>query len=229
MIINGFDTRTLSQSVVTDFGKIQSAIPRYTQSLKLYGANGTLNIPENSFDGYERTFEFFLKHYGDVERLIESFVDLRNELEFGYQLGSLFYADLSDTEIEPWGGHDWKVTVKVYMYPFRYEKDVSDVVLTSNGTVTNTGTVYSEPVLIIEGNGECSVTIGAQTMVLTVTGKATVDCRHLKQNIYDQNGKVKNTLRKRGPFFEIPVGRVGVSLSSTVKKLTIKGNWRYRV
>ena len=33
-------------------------------------------------------------------------------------------------------------------------------------------------------------------MQLTIDTKATIDCRHKKQNVYDKNGNLKNTLRK---------------------------------
>ncbi len=115
------------------------------------------------------------------------------------------------------------------MHPFRYVKNPADVVLTSSGSVQNPGTVYSEPIIIIEGSGRVTLTIGQQLMELELDTRATIDCRHKRQNIYDKNGAVKNTIRKRGPFFEIAVGRSGIATSGTVSKITIKGNWRYKV
>ena len=115
------------------------------------------------------------------------------------------------------------------MHPFRYLNNDAAVILAGNGTVNNPGTVYSEPVITIEGNGDVSLTIGKQTMQLTIDTKATIDCRHKKQNVYDKNGNLKNTLRKRGGFFEISPGMSGIAVSGNVSKITIKGNWRYKV
>ena len=115
------------------------------------------------------------------------------------------------------------------MQPFRYQKASAPVVLTSPGTITNLGSVYSEPIIDIEGSGDVSLTIGQKTMHLTVNNKATIDCRHGKQNIYNATGTVQNTLRKRGGFFEIPVGRSGVTFTGNIRKVTIKPNWRYKV
>ncbi|MBY4967255.1 hypothetical protein K6V34_11100, partial [Streptococcus suis] len=141
----------------------------------------------------------------------------------------LFYCDLVSSSYVPLGPHRWKVEITVSMHPFRYVKNPADVVLTSSGSVQNPGTVYSEPIIIIEGSGRVTLTIGQQVIELDLDTRATVDCRHKRQNIYDKNGAVKNTIRKRGPFFEIPVGRSGISTSGTVSKITIKGNWRYKV
>ena len=81
--------------------------------------------------------------------------------------------------------HGWKLEIKLDMQPFRYQKSVEPLVFTTNGTINNPGSVYSEPVIEIEGDGEISLTIGKKTMYLNITRKATIDCRHKKQNIYN--------------------------------------------
>ena len=229
MIINGFNTNTIPFCVVTDFGDIQGAKPRTLETDTIYGANGKYPILDGAYDGYERTFKFYVAKYDDATNIVNQFKDDRNELEFGYQLGSIFYCGSPEVKITPNGPHAWELEIKVDMQPFRYMKSVNDVVLVANGLVDNKGTIYSEPILVVEGNGECSLTIGKQTMVLNVNRQATIDCRHRYQNIYDQNNNVKNTSRVRGIFFTIPVGRTGVALSTNITKLTIKGNWRYKI
>ena len=47
-------------------------------------------------------------------------------------------------------------------------------------------------------------------MGLNLSGGAKIDCRQRKQNVYTLNGQLKNTLRTRGPFFELPKGVIGV-------------------
>lgn len=229
MSINGFNTNTIPFCVVTDFGEIQGAKARAIETDTIYGANGKYPILDGAYDGYERTFKFYIAKYNDAINIVNHFYDEKNVIEFGYQLGYVYYCGNPEVKIAPNGAHAWNLEIKVDMYPFRYAKNVSDVVLVANGLVENKGTIYSEPILIVEGSGECSITIGRQTMVLSVNNKATIDCRHKQQNIYDQNGNIKNTLRKRGTFFEIPVGRIGVALSKNISKLTIKGNWRYKI
>ena len=165
----------------------------------------------------------------DISSILDKFQSNDNVLEFSYQLGSLFYANFLTASFEPFGNHAWKLEIKLDMQPFRYPKNVAPVVLTSAGTIENIGTVYSEPIIEIEGNGDVSLTIGRKTMYLSIIGKATIDCRQGKQNIYNANGTVQNTLRKRGGFFEIPVGRNGVTYTGNVRKITIRPNWRYLV
>ncbi|MGT2800864.1 hypothetical protein Javan290_0017 [Streptococcus phage Javan290] len=229
MIVNGFTTSDIPHCQLIDAGVVESAEPRVAESATIYGANGKLNIWDGAYDGYTRTLTFLVKTLEDVERLVEAFRSEKNEIEFWYQLGSLFYADFKSSKYKPYGMHHWTVDITLEMYPFRYMKNVEDVVLASSGSIVNKGTVYAEPIIILEGQGDVSLTIGQQTMRLTLNGKATIDCRHREQKILNKDGQIQNTIRKRGPFFEIATGRSGVTTSGNVSKITIKGNWRYRV
>ena len=227
LIINSFSTNTISDSVVTDFGDIKGAIPRYDEQKKLFGMNGQYNIEDGAYDGYERTFKLFVKRYEDAQAIINAFQKQDNVLEFSYQPGSIYYADLLDSEISLHGQNNWIVSIKVYQHPFRYAKNIQEVVLTGRGTITNPGTIYSEPIITVEGQGEVTLTMGNQTMGLNLSGGAKIDCRQRKQNVYTLNGQLKNTLRTRGPFFELPKGVMGVTTSGNVSKIKILGNWRY--
>ncbi|ALD72716.1 adenylosuccinate synthetase [Streptococcus gordonii] len=229
LIINTFNTNTITDSVVTDFGDIKGAIPRYDEQKKLYGTNGQYNIEDGAYDGYERTLKIFVKRYEDAQAIINAFNKLDNVLEFSYQPDSIHYADLLDSEISLHGQNNWIVSIRVYQHPFRYTKNVQDVVLGSSGTVTNPGTVYSEPIITIEGQGEVTLTIGNQTMVLNLSGGAKIDCRQRKQNVYTLNGQLQNTIRVRGPFFELKPGISGITTAGNVSKIKIQGNWRYRI
>lgn len=229
MIINNFDSATIPFCYVTDFGRVQTASPKIAESTIIYGANGSYDVLDGAYKSYERTFSFYLAKLSDIETLVDKFRDEENILVFGYQPDSYFYADFIEASYTPNGRHAWSLEVKVKMYPFRYIKDLDDIILLKSGSVTNPGTIYSEPIIEIEGQGAIALTIGKQTMHLTIQGIVTIDCRHGKQNVYGADGNLANTLRKRGPFFEIPTGISGVIATGDVTKIKIKGNWRYKV
>lgn len=229
LIINGFNTSTIPHSVVTDFGVSECAEPKTSEVVDIYGMNGSYRVLDGSYKSYERTISFYLPKLIDISTIIEKFHDGKNEIEFGYQPDSLFYAEYISASYHRNGPHAYTLDVKLLMQPFRYPKNIEPVVLTSTGTIDNIGTVYSEPIIEIEGNGDISLTIGKQSMYLSIIGKATIDCRQGKQNIFNANGAVQNTLRKRGGFFEIPVGSSGVTFTGNVRKVKIKPNWRYKV
>ena len=228
MIINGFNTSTIPHCVVTDFGEVEGAKP-HAESVDVYGLNGSYRVLDGSYESYERTISFYVPKLVDISTIVDKFQPKENVIEFSYQLGSYFYADFSGATYNRNGMHAWKIDVKLIMQPFRYQKAVEPVVLTASGTINNLGTVYSEPIIEVEGDGDISLTIGRKTMYLAIKTKATIDCRQGKQNIYNATGAVQNTLRKRGGFLEIPIGKVGVSFTGTIRKITIRPNWRYKI
>ena len=228
MIINGFNTSTIPHCVVTDFGEAEAAKP-HAESVDVYGLNGSYRVLDGSYESYERTLSFYVPKLVDISTIVDKFQPKENVIEFSYQLGSYFYADFSGATYNRNGMHAWKIDVKLIMQPFRYQKNVDPVVLTASGTVNNPGTVYSEPLIEVEGDGDISLTIGRKTMYLAIKTKATIDCRQGKQNIYNATGAVQNTLRKRGGFLEIPTGKVGISFTGTIRKITIRPNWRYKI
>lgn len=228
MIINGFNTSTIPNCYVVDFGEVSGAEPS-GEVASLHGVNGSYRILDGSFKSYERTFKFYIKKLTDISVIVDKFQSNDNILEFSYHPESVFYANFLTATYKPNGNHAWELTIKLTMQPFRYPKSVAPVVLTSAGTIDNIGTVYSEPIIEIEGDGDISITIGNKTMYLSLKNKVTVDCRQGRQNIYNATGSIKNTLRKRGGFFEIPVGRSGVTFTGNVRKVTIRPNWRYKV
>nr|DAN55716.1 MAG TPA: distal tail protein [Caudoviricetes sp.] len=228
MIINGFNTSTIPHCVVTDFGEVEAAKP-HAESVDVYGLNGSYRVLDGSYESYERTISFYVPKLVDISTIVDKFQPKENVIEFSYQLGSYFYADFSGATYNRNGMHAWKIDVKLIIQPFRYQKSVDPVVLTASGTINNLGTIYSEPIIEVEGDGDISLTIGRKTMYLAIKTKATIDCRQGKQNIYNATGAVQNTLRKRGGFLEIPTGKVGVSFTGTVRKITIRPNWRYKI
>ena len=228
MIINGFNTSTIPHCVVTDFGEVEAAKP-HAESVDVYGLNGSYRVLDGSYESYERTISFYVPKLVDISTIVDKFQPKENVIEFSYQLGSYFYADFSGATYNRNGMHAWKIDVKLIMQPFRYQKTVDPVVLTASGTINNLGTVYSEPIIEIEGDGDVSLAIGRKTMYLAIKTKATIDRRQGKQNIYNATGAVQNTLRKRGGFLEIPTGKVGVSFTGNVRKITIRPNWRYKI
>ena len=228
MIINGFDTGSIPNCYVTDYGEEQMAQPRFDNNT-IYGANGDYPIYDGAYDGYDKTVSLYVVKEEEVQKILEQFNQQNNAVEFGHRPGSIFYADYAGSSFRQNGIHAWSLEIKLKMHPFRYQKNNTEVVLTSNGTVTNPGTVYSEPVITVEGSGDVTLTIGKQIMQLKLDTKATIDCRHKRQNVYDKNGNLKNTLRTRGGFFEIPTGGSGVVFGGNITKVRIQGNWRYKV
>mgnify|MGYP000860662658 CR=1 FL=1 len=215
--------------VLFDGGEIQVAKKRVTEESEIYGANGTYVVHDGAYKSQERVLKFSAVNFAKVVELSNLFNDFDNEIEFDYLNLSRYYADLVDITYSKHGKSRWMVNVKLRFNPFRYTTENTETKLTTRGTINNIGNVFSEPVIEIEGSGEVSLTIGVQSMFLNLDSKAIIDCRHRKQNVYDKNNVVKNSIRKKGGFFEIPPGLQGVATNGNVTSIKIKGNWRWRV
>lgn len=215
--------------VLVDGGEIQVAKKRVSEESEIYGANGTYVVHDGAYESQERVLKISAVNFAKVVELSNLFNDLDNTIEFDFLKTSKYYADLVDITFNKQGNSKWLVSVKLLFDPFRYTNENTDIRLTTRGNINNIGNVFSEPIIEIEGSGEVSLTIGSQIMYLTLDSKAIIDCRHRRQNIYDKNNVVKNSIRKKGSFFEISPGLQGVVTTGNVTSIKIKGNWRWRV
>ena len=108
--------------------------------------------------------------------------------------------------------------------PFRYMRNVSPVTMTASGTVTNSGTVYSLPRIVVYGTGSRTLTINGKPIVLNIlSGSLTLDSE-LKECFY---GSVAQNNRMNGDFPVFAVGNNTVTLGTGITKLEIEPRWRY--
>lgn len=214
---------------LVDAGEIQVAKKRITEENKIYGANGTYVVSDGAYESQDRILKISAVDFDKVVELCNIFNDEDNEIEFDHVKSSKYYADLIDINYSKQGNKRWLVNIKLRYNPFRYLADDGLITLGANGSITNLGGIFSEPIIEIEGNGDVTLTIGNQSMDLKLESKAYIDCRHLKQNVYDRNKTLKNSIRKRGGFFEIQPGIQGVTTRGNVSRIRIKGNWRWKV
>ncbi|HEP1182155.1 hypothetical protein [Streptococcus pyogenes] len=227
VIIDDFDTSTIPNCVLTgyDVGDILS--PSFVEN-EVYGMNGT-NRELESYNESKPTLSWHLNSFDDAVNLVNRLDGLSKKIEFWHIPNSFYYYDCLSVKINAVNMKSWRVTLKLALYPFRYAKGISDVTITGNGNINNTGNVFSEPKIVVEGTGKGTLTIGKQVMELNLSGKATIECKHGQQCVYDTGGNVKNSIRIRGSFFEIQPGTQGIAVSGGITRLTISPRWRYKV
>ena len=110
-------------------------------------------------------------------------------------------------------------------YPFWYQENVSDVTITTSGdTITNPGSVYSEPLITVYGSGNITLMIGTTIVELTnVSGSIVLDCA-LKEAY---KGTALMNDHMSGDFPVLKPGLNAISWSGNVTRIVIKPNWRY--
>ena len=110
-------------------------------------------------------------------------------------------------------------------YPFWYQENVSDVTITTSGdTITNPGSVYSEPLITVYGSGNITLMVGTTVVELTnVSNSIVLDCA-LKEAY---KGTTLMNDHMSGDFPVLKPGLNAVSWSGNVTRIVIKPNWRY--
>lgn len=104
--------------------------------------------------------------------------------------------------------------------PIMRERTPTVVTLTKAGTLTNTGNVIAQPKIVVKGSGNCTVTVGGETITLeNVSADVTIDTE--AGYVYTASGAVS----MKGEFPTLGIGDTAVSFGGGVKSLVITPNW----
>ena len=116
-------------------------------------------------------------------------------------------------------------SVNFRCYPFWYQDDVEDVMVTAPATVLyNPGSVYAEPVLTVYGDGDITLMIGQQLVELEgISGSIVIDSV-LKEAYKDSD--LQND-RMSGEFPVLRPGGNAISWTGDVSRIVVTPNWRY--
>lgn len=226
-ILDGWNITAEEGIYLIDSGQERSNKPKY-ESEQSYGANGNVNIFEEAFETYSRTFTFQCNSQEKLDMLIDKFFGLEMKVELWTRPNHFIYVDFKNTvPVKRLADNQWQCKFQCDVHPFKYLKNSPTKVLTSNGTIENIGNWKSEPRITVEGNGNTTLTIGRQTMALNLDTRMVIECKHRFQEILDKNNQLAVS-RTRGDFFEIKPGINGVVLGAGITKVTIEPRWRIR-
>ena len=107
--------------------------------------------------------------------------------------------------------------------PFWYMTDVQTITLTTSGTfITNPGSVSSDPVITVYGNGEVTLMVGMTIVELDVSGSITLDTPLMEA----YSGIASMNSAMSGDFPVLLPGQNAISWTGNVTKVEIQPNWR---
>ncbi len=97
-------------------------------------------------------------------------------------------------------------------------------ITTSGDTITNPGSVYSEPLITLTGSGDITLMVGTTIVELTnISGSIVLDCA-LKEAY---KGTALMNDHMSGDFPVLKPGLNAVSWSGNVTRIVISPRWRY--
>ena len=119
------------------------------------------------------------------------------------------------------------ITITFILSPFWEDINTKKINVTESGSYFGyLGNVNSEPYISIIGNGNISITLDGETLLVkNVFRGVNIDCENMK--ILDLNGNSKE-FESEGGFFEISKGKHMISYKGNVTKFefTYKNKWR---
>lgn len=227
LIFRGVSTMDLPNVYISKMPSHKKASMRYTE-FYVNGRDGALHIDEG-LSNYEITATLVLVD-GDasVRQMVNAWASGSGKLITSDDLSKCYKAAVRK-EVR-WtrtlGNRGYFDTAQITWDcdPYMYESNETPIVLTASGNIVNPGTAKAIPLLVLEGSGNCSVTMGGTTFSISNVSSGvpvTLDC---------ENGyafAASGAMMMTGNFPEIPVGTSAVTLGSGVTKLTITPHWRW--
>ena len=218
----------------TDYGLYVSEQPPITRPVErasyisVPGRSGSLVKLEGE-DVYEDivlTAQCVMKN-GDQIPAIMKWLKGSGKVEFANRAGGFYNARISNQipfEQVMRGRENLNCAVIFRCKPFWYLSNEANVTLAASGSVTNEGSVYSEPVITVTGSGDGTLLIGETLIELNgISGSITIDSELMEayKGSESQNGKMS------GDFPRLEPGVNGVSWTGGITGVTIKKNTRY--
>ena len=102
---------------------------------------------------------------------------------------------------------------------------MADITITTSGsTITNPGSVYSEPIITVTGSGDITLMVGTTIVELTDVAQNIVINSVLKEAY---KGTALMNDHMSGDFPVLKPGQNAISWSGNVTQVVVKPNWRY--
>lgn len=203
---------------------------RKVSYLSISGRHGNLRYDEGVYEDITLTVECVL--VGNIDDRIERikswlFSAGESDLIFSFQQEKRYIAQVvNQIDFEISLRQIGRFIIIFNCQPFKYAVDHVPLTITeSNTTITNIGTLESEPIIEVYGNGDICLIINASKIYLSDINSKII-LNSILQDAYDENLKNLN-MKVSGEFLKIKVGLNQISWSGNVTKVIIHPNWRW--
>ena len=226
-IWNGVDCRTKGIHV-SELPPITIPLERSTQTT-VPGRPGSLTQIEGDdvYDDMILTATCFIADPAQIP-VIAAWLKGKGTVTFANRTGGHYNARIANQipfEKVLRGNPHCSFAVNFRCFPFWYKDNVSDVTITTSGsTITNPGSVYSEPLITLTGSGDITLMVGTTIVELTgITSGIVLDCS-LKEAYL---GTVLMNDHMSGDFPVLKSGLNAISWTGNVTSIVVRPNWRY--
>jgi predicted phage tail component-like protein len=222
----------------SDYGIIVEERPtipspkRRVTSVDVPGKNSSLHFDENTYEDITFTLTCWVdateEDLNDKLDVIKGwlFGSGENDLIFSYQSDKKYIAQVVNAiNFSPLYKVIGKFPILFNCRPFKLS--VNNSVITSNapGSISNIGSIYSEPIIKVYGNGNGMLTIGSQIIALAGLSSSIVIDSTI-QDCYAEDGTNLNN-KMSGDFPTLDVGINNISWTGAITRVEITPHWRW--
>ena len=216
-----------------EMGVIVTAMPetvraeRRIGSITVAGRNGSLHTDEGVYESYDRTMECALIKRAKLDEITAWLVG-SGEMTFSTEPDKVYRVTIANKiSIAQMMRVFQKFQVVMDTQPFKYSVNAAGdaLELPAPTTIRNSGTVYSEPLIMVYGSGDITLTVnGADFPLYGVQESITIDSEMMEvfKGNTNQNGKYGGA-----DFPRFEVGKNEISWTGNVSKIKIQPRWRW--
>lgn len=224
-IYNGIDSRMMGVIVTSMPPTVRAA--KRVNSVKVPGRDGSLHESDGAYDNYTKTMECAIKNREKLDD-IAAWLTGSGEIIFSSEPDKVYRVTISNTiSIAQMMKTFQKFMVSFDTYPFKYSVNVFDeaMTLTEPVTVLGKGTVFSQPIITVYGEGAVTLTInGIDYPLSNVDGYVTLNSEI--EECYKGNLNCNNIFS--ADFFPwLDTEENAISWTGDVEKVEIIPNWRW--
>jgi predicted phage tail component-like protein len=197
---------------------------RDIQKIEVDGRDGFLTIDKGTHRGTVKTVECTIFNLNDID-FISSWLDGSADVIFSNEPDRVYKATIiNQIDFKKIALVFHTLLIQFECQPHKYSLSNNVIILTSQGTVFNSGSVISKPIIKIFGTGSIDLNINGNIINLTnVSEYVVIDSELL--DAYKETSLKNNDMN--GEFPELIIGSNSISWTGIVTKVEITPNWRY--
>ena len=182
---------------------------------------------EDVYDDMVLTVICFLSDPSQIPAIV-AWLKGSGTVTFANRQGGFYYARVANQisfEKILRGNPHREFSINFRCKPFWHAENVESIMLTESGTfISNPGSVYSEPIITVNGSGDITLMVGTTIVELMgIDESITMDT--LLMEAY--KGTAGMNTNMSGDFPTFAPGANAVSWSGNVTSVAVEPNWRY--
>ncbi|SHH05818.1 distal tail protein Dit [Tepidibacter thalassicus] len=220
-----------------DFGILIAKRPtipstkRRVSYIDIPGRHSRLKYDESTFEDITIGIECAVKEKENLVRKLDEikawlFNAGESDLIFSFEPDKKYIAQVVNSiDFEQVFTYTSRFLILFSCRPFKYAVQNSLLTITESSNIINPGTIESEPIIRVYGNGDILLKINEQHIELKeITNKIIINS--IIQDAYDDEGNILNT-KMNGEFPKFKIAENNLTWTGNVKKIEILPNWRW--